>query len=125
MSEQKFVPYNKKVKKIYYKHYRYYDENQDDIPLRKVRFRLPDGKYIYAYDTIETKKENVLHHYSKGKTQWPPTCKGGLTECHILMNDGTEIVGRAECSRKDNFQYSIGRKLAFGRASQAYHKLLE
>lgn len=123
MSEQNFVPYNQKIKKIYYKHYRYYDYNQDH---KSFSFNVNGKtKYILMYGISKSLEENTLHHYSKSKTQWPPTCRGGLTECHILMNDGTEIIGRAECSRKDNFQYSIGRKLAFGRASKAYYKLLE
>jgi hypothetical protein len=45
----------------------------------------------------------------------------GHTYCVILRN-GRMYEGSALCSKKDNFQKSLGRALAFERALLAYEK---
>lgn len=45
--------------------------------------------------------------------------RGGQTECIIILPDGTEIKGKARCSKKDNYCKRIGRDIAFGRALKA------
>lgn len=66
-----------------------------------------------------------LWYRTKGKRgdlkAWPlagltPSPRGGLTQCRVTLPDGTEIVGTAECSDRDNFSKKIGRDIALGRA---------
>lgn len=90
-----------KVKKVYYKHYRYYDFNGH-----------PDLYY-------------PLHHYNRRKSEWQPSTKGGKTECHLVLEDDYEIVAIAECSLQDNFCYKTGRLISFGRATKQYRQWLE
>lgn len=93
-----------KIEYVYYKHWRYFDNtlnkcsvmNQPDIPCR----------------------------YTRGQTKWQPTCMGGLTECHLVLENEIEIVGIAECSLKDNFVYALGRTIAYGRAMKQYQDSL-
>ena len=85
------------IKKIYYKHYRY-----QELPV------LLD-----------------LHHYNRRKSVWQPSTKGGKTECHLLLEDDSEIVAIAECSFQDNFCYRTGRLIAFGRATKQYQQWLK
>jgi hypothetical protein len=91
------------IEHIYYKHWRYFDKEQNDDSL------------LYM---------NILRPYTRRETEWQPTARGGKTECHLVLSDGTEIVGTAECSKKDNFNYSIGRQIAHGRAVKKYQKML-
>lgn len=85
------------VKKVYYKHYRY-----QELPV------LLD-----------------LRYYNRRKSEWQPSTKGGKTECHLVLEDDTEIVVDAECSLKDNFCYRIGRLISFGRAMKIYKMWLK
>ena len=87
------------IEKIYFKHYR---------PMAIDKHLSPD---------------EFLNHYSRGKSKWIPSIFGGLTECHIVLSNGQDIVGIAECSHKDNFCYATGRKIAYGRAMKKYNKL--
>lgn len=89
------------VKKVYYKHYRYFNFNGH-----------PDLYYPMQY-------------YNRRKSVWQPSTKGGKTECHLVLEDDSEIVAVAECSLQNNFNYKIGRQIAFGRAVKKYHLWLE
>lgn len=42
--------------------------------------------------------------------------RGGMTFCTVILPDGTEVHGTAECSHKDNFSKKIGRDISLGRA---------
>ena len=74
--------------RVYFEHWRYVDGATDKYPLR----------------------------YTKGETEWMPACRGGKTVAHVVAEDGTEVIGEALCSLKDNFVYQIGRDIALGRA---------
>ena len=86
-----------KVKKVYYKHYRY--EKNSAVPR-------------YRWYKRRSKEFEVMPY-------------GGVTECHLVLEDNSEIVGISECSMQDNFNYKIGRQIAFGRAVKKYHLWLE
>lgn len=86
------------IVKMYYKHYRWE--------------YCGDDNYILA-------------PYSRTLKRFYPESKGGETECHLVLRDGTEIVGVAQCSLKDNFCYRIGREIALGRALKKYADWLE
>ena len=78
-----------KVEKVWYKHYRY---------LRQ------DPEWVKPY--------------SRGRTDWTPTCKGGATICTILDENGNTFCQQADCSKKDAFVYKTGRQIALGRAQK-------
>jgi len=42
--------------------------------------------------------------------------RGGKTTAIVIFPDGTEIVGTAECSKKDNYSKKLGRDISLGRA---------
>ena len=86
-----------KIEKVWYKHY-----------------RLPQ----------EQDKEKI-YPYSRGKMDWIPACRGGLTACTILDENGNEFYAEAECSLKDNFVYATGRKIAYGRALKQMREYYE
>ena len=90
------------IERIYYKHYRYLDREQNEAL-----------KYM-----------DILRPYTRGKTEWQPTARGGATKCYLVLDNGEEIVGIANCSRKDNFNYNIGREIARGRAEKEYKKTI-
>lgn len=89
-----------KIERIYYKHYRYFDNEHNE----NILMRFSD----------------TLKPYTRGEMKWQPTCKGGLTECHLILTNSQDIVGIAECSLKDNFNYRLGRAIAYGRAMKKY-----
>ena len=86
-----------KVKKVYYKHYRI---EKNGAVLR------------YRWYKRRSKEFEVMPY-------------GGVTECHLVLEDDSEIVATSECSLQDNFNYKIGRQIAFGRAVKKYHLWLE
>jgi len=46
---------------------------------------------------------------------------GGETRCEIILPDGTEFRGYADCHpKKDKYNKKIGRDIAFGRAYKRY-----
>lgn len=54
---------------------------------------------------------------------YEPLPHGGHTSCTLTFPDGTEVVGVAECSRRDPYNKKIGRDIAVGRALKlAKHK---
>ena len=85
------------VKKVYYKHYRY--EVSGTVPRYRWYKRRSKEFKVYPY--------------------------GGVTECHLVLEDNSEIVAIAECSMQDNFNYKIGRQISLGRAMKKYHFWLE
>ena len=82
-----------KIKKVFYKHFRYFNENLN-------------GSLKYCN----------LKPYSRGKMRWTPACKGGETMCILLDENEREHFAYAKCSKKDAFVYKIGRTIALGRA---------
>lgn len=86
------------IKKVYYKHYRWE--------------YCGDNNYVIA-------------PYSRTLKQFYPESNGGETECHLVLQDNSEIIGIAECSLKDNFNYKIGRAISYGRAMKKYHEWLD
>ena len=93
-----------KVKKVYYRHYRY----------ATINGQIDFDALVYG-----------LQYYNRRKTKWQPSTKGGKTECHLVLEDNSEIVAISECSLRDNFNYKIGRQVAFDRAVKKYHLWLE
>jgi len=75
--------------KIYIKHHRYTEENGEGILLPSKDIRESNLTFL---------------------------SKGGLTEVFVTLANGTEAAGYAICSDKDNFNRSIGRNIALGRA---------
>ena len=76
-----------------------------------VHFRASKlGKDFYRFSKH---KKEMRHEFVHDPENLLP--RGGRTECHILLKNGTEYVGECECSKKDVFKYSIGRHVAFGR----------
>jgi len=47
------------------------------------------------------------------------SAKGGTTECYIIRPDGAGVGGISNCSEKDNYCKSKGRKLALKDALSA------
>ena len=84
------------VKKVYYKHYRY--EVGGTIPRYRWYKRRSKAFEVYPF--------------------------GGVTECHLVLEDNSEIVATAECSMQDNFCYRTGRLISFGRATKQYRQWL-
>jgi len=93
-----------KVKKVYYRHYRY----------ATINGQIDFDALIYG-----------LQHYNRRKTKWQPSTKGGKTECHLVLEDDSEIVAIAECSFQDNFCYRLGRIISYGRATKQYRQWLK
>lgn len=103
-----------KIERMYFKHYR--------IPKSKYVAMIFDALSDPGYNKKYYRKK--YYRYSRCKTDWQPTARGGKTECHLVLDNGSEIVGTAECSVQDNFCYAIGREIAKGRALKKfeYHK---
>jgi hypothetical protein len=60
-----------------------------------------------------------LKRYHRGRTDWKPTERGGMTTCRIVDNDGRVVgMGAVYCSMADNFCYRLGREIAWGRAEK-------
>jgi hypothetical protein len=57
-----------------------------------------------------------LYRYKRNFKTFVPSCKGGLTICRLVLDNGDEIIGTAHCNLVDNFNYRLGRKIAHGRA---------
>ena len=92
------------IERVYYKHYRYRKNMVNQLVMGVLR---------------------KPYHYQKGTTKWEPSCKGGATECHLVLDNDEEIVTVAECSLKDNFVYAIGRNIAYGRALKVFNEQYE
>jgi len=45
-----------------------------------------------------------------------PAAKGGRTTVTVKLADGRYGIGIAVCSKRDNFSYAVGRKVALDRA---------
>lgn len=91
-----------KVVRTIYEHYRFPQENEYNLDFGY----LPSRNYRY--------KRNF-------KT-FEPSCKGGVTICRLVLDDGEEIIGVAHCNKtdKNNFSYRLGRKIAYGRAHKVF-----
>lgn len=79
-------------------------------------------KVWYKHYRCRDGHEVMLFPYSRGRENWQPSSKGGLTTCVIEDDSGHIFIGQAECSFKDSFVYAIGRKIAFGRAEKQMRK---
>lgn len=97
------------------------DMNEYEFKIR--HYRIPTSR-IDLYG--ETREAMIyLERYYRGKGfhmlgDVEPYPKGGLTICKVYNGRGEEILeARARCSIKDNFCYSLGRKIAKGRALKA------
>lgn len=67
---------------------------------------------------------NVLSRYYRGDNSWLPYERGGQTVCTLSDKDGYVLArGISTCSMSDNFDYGIGRKIAFGRAMAKLEEL--
>lgn len=68
----------------------------------------------YRYDD-----SGQLRRYLRSKSNdFEPSPFGGQTVVEIVDSDGKELlaVGQSHCSQLDQFNYKLGRKIAFGRA---------
>jgi hypothetical protein len=86
---------------------------------------VPDGAEVRFSHGRRIEGQVGTWYRTKGKRgdlkAWPeagltPSPRGGLTQCRVTLSDGTEAVGTAECSVRDNFSKKIGRDIALGRA---------
>jgi hypothetical protein len=57
-----------------------------------------------------------VHHCRKHGGQPNPTACGGKTVVEITTPDGTTLVGKARCNRKENYNKKLGVRIALGRA---------
>lgn len=80
----------------------------EDLGLRIVfkHFRPIEGIYI--------KKP---FHYRRGRERWPPTLRGGRTQCFIYDENRCLVaMGETVCHPNENFCYAEGRYWASDRA---------
>jgi hypothetical protein len=97
------------IVKVLYKHYRMGEYEYDEL--------------AWLRDTNRKPQSGELKRYEKRFTWFdPPSNKGGMTECVLVLDNNETIVGVSTCSLADNFSYRIGRELAYERAVDAYNK---
>ena len=97
-----------KIERMYFQHYR--------VPKSKTHAAILD--FVSAVSGHGYNKK--YYRYSRRKTEWQPAVNGGKTECHLVLDNGVEIVGVAECSMQDNFCYATGREISKGRALKKF-----
>lgn len=51
--------------------------------------------------------------------------RGGMVICQLMWGDAIFVEGKAICSMSDNFNYKIGREMAYGRALKKAQARLE
>ncbi|MFA5166604.1 MAG: hypothetical protein WC449_04960 [Candidatus Paceibacterota bacterium] len=85
-----------KVIRVIYEHWRYPEQNNK---------RNTDNLYT----------SDRLYRYKRNFKTFVPSGRGGMTICRLVLEDGREFVGVAHCNTIDNFNYRLGRKIAFGR----------
>jgi hypothetical protein len=56
-----------------------------------------------------------VHHHRKVSAD-VINARGGKTVVEVTTPDGTTLVGMSRCSRKENFDKSMGVRIALGRA---------
>ena len=67
----------------------------------------------------ECKRRHTRYH--PGKSAWTPGAHGGATRCYLWVRvESGDLVcvggGTSECSKKDSFEYAVGRAIALQRA---------
>jgi hypothetical protein len=80
-------------------------------------------RVVVEYYRIVSGK-GLVRYFRKGKRDFVPETKGGMTICKLILEDGREITGVANCSKKDNFNYRLGYRIAVGRAEKIYNNLV-
>jgi hypothetical protein len=77
-----------------------------------------DYQYLIYHFRID-RANGKLKRYHRGRTDWKPTERGGMTTCRIVDASGRVVgMGAAYCSMADNFVYRLGRLIAKGRAEK-------
>jgi hypothetical protein len=71
--------------------------------LRPQEGGVSDGSLLY-------RREDFVRRGTR------PASKGGMTTVQVMLADGRYGIGVARCSKKDNFSYAVGRKIALDRA---------
>jgi hypothetical protein len=59
-----------------------------------------------------------VHHHRK-VCAVGVNARGGKTVVEVTTPDGTTLVGMSRCSRKENFDKSMGVRIALGRAMKS------
>lgn len=75
-------------------------------------YRYPD-----ANNSLLMMKNEIPWRYHRKNNRFHPTTKGGFTKAILIFEGGAMKLGWARCSKKDNFDYRLGRKIAIGRAN--------
>lgn len=105
--------------KIYYRYYRVPDNHLYRAIIRNL-IRLGKGK------KLPTPTYLCFLYYRKinsfFRLEQKPFPRGGITICEIHDGD-TVIMGKANCSLRDNFNYQSGRIRAFTRAHREYQRI--
>jgi hypothetical protein len=85
--------------------------------LRKDGNKVRVKHYRYTNMARGVSKKQILHPLREiaGPARHS---KGGLTIIEIDAKNGSSYVGKAECSRHDNFCYKTGVKIALGRLEE-------
>jgi hypothetical protein len=80
---------------------------------------MDDGcQYLINHFRID-RADGKLKRYHRGRTDWTPSERGGMTTCRIVDASGRAVgMGAAYCSMADNFSYRLGRLIAKGRAEK-------
>lgn len=83
---------------------------------------IPDGAAVKF--THGRHVEGTVGPWYRGKEGWPAELqpRGGHTIAKVVLADGSEIVGEAHCSARDNYSKKIGRDIALGRALAALER---
>ena len=71
-------------------------------------------------------KAEDMHRYRPNTHPWPapPHSKGGMVVCCLWKDGEVFAEGYSLCSMADNFNYRVGREIAYGRAlAKASRKL--
>lgn len=96
------------IQKVYVKHYRFMD------------FRDDDGSWEEYTEELRHEEEIRELIYQKrmayGDSDIAFFPRGGTTEVTLILSDGREVTGRADCSLQDNYNKKLGKHIAYQRA---------
>lgn len=82
-----------------------------------MKWELPEGATVKVKHFRRVGDDpNFLTMYDIRESGLTPSPQGGRTEAVVKTVDGREALGVAECSNLDNYNRTIGRLIATGRA---------
>ena len=102
--------------KIRYFHSRVPDDVFENL---KHVEQIPKGKPpLIILSAYNRKRGKFINPYEREYCK--PASRGGMTECVIYDESGNRYEGTAYCSLSDNFNYKVGREIAFQRAYENF-----